>query len=294
MGCGPEGVGRMKVKKQKNGTTGLSWQQRSQIEQMSVHSKTCRAFTLIELLVVIAIIGILAAMLLPALNQARAKAKTALCVSNLKQIGLAVFMYCDDYNDAMPTGWQGAVGDWDLTIQPYLAKAGTTYTTTGGNTSHTFLCPAGIQQKAGLEIRLMYSAHPAMFLTSPPTSGLPSRYRRSDCTRPSEVVMITDGVQQSNTRYYSGGFDAAAMLNVPGHYGQCQYDFNSGPNPNSAVHVNPAWNSDVDGNAGDIRWRHEKNNGANFLFMDGHVQTLLIGQLLNRNLFYDLGSEHLE
>ena len=65
-------------------------------------SKYSAAFTLIELLVVIAIIAILAAILFPVFTQAREKARSATCLSNLNQMGLAVMQYTQDYDETYP------------------------------------------------------------------------------------------------------------------------------------------------------------------------------------------------
>lgn len=95
-------------------------------------SRVARAFTLVELLVVIGIIGLLISILLPTLNQSRAKGQTVACASNMRQVGLAFAMYAHDNAGRLPyaavyiekTGADPEYLAWDRDLSRYLGRKG--------------------------------------------------------------------------------------------------------------------------------------------------------------------------
>lgn len=123
--------------------------------------RKCNAFTLIELLVVIAIIAILAAILFPVFAQAREKARTISCLSNMKQLGNATLMYMQDYDEKFPTPVlggctnQGSAANslWSRQIFPYVKS------------KDAYRCPSSAMGQPGFRFRSDLAV-PDMGLTS--------------------------------------------------------------------------------------------------------------------------------
>ena len=127
--------------------------------------KRKNGFTLIELLVVVAIIAILAAMLLPALSGARERARQAACLNNLKQLGLSILMYVQDYDDYFPDNCL-TLGHWPDGPPAPNAGQNNTYPTWSQRLYNNgyikdkkmFMCPS-YREKRGVVNEWLYGKH---------------------------------------------------------------------------------------------------------------------------------------
>jgi len=123
-----------------------------------------RAFTLIELLVVIAIIAILAAILFPVFAQAKLAAKKAVDGSNIKQIGLGMLMYANDYDDKFcQSSFSGDKSSWDYMIYPYMKSGKAGKTDDGSDVKYSANIDTGVFRSPADDLSRRYGATPRSY-----------------------------------------------------------------------------------------------------------------------------------
>jgi prepilin-type N-terminal cleavage/methylation domain-containing protein/prepilin-type processing-associated H-X9-DG protein len=152
------------------------------------HSRS--GFTLIELLVVIAVIAILAAILFPVFAQAREKARQTTCTSNVKNLGLAVMMYAQDYDETYPPLWYAAGnGHWPNTVRPYIGQGGSDPT---GKlwTKGIMQCPSAPLKEPGWS----YAMSEEMGVYDAKLNGYRA-FTLASISRPANVLMIAEAPQ---------------------------------------------------------------------------------------------------
>jgi len=242
--------------------------------QTSYTRRKDRAFTLIELLVVIAIIGILAAMLLPALNRAREKGRAAVCVSNLRQIMVAIRLYADDHQEQMPPASYGSGNqDWPKVLGPYLPQHGTDLNAHNVNIAQAnavFVCPSasssGYPGFQVYQIHETYACTGAMLGPNPghsvPTTSLTSSQPRQDIgvtSNPAETPVVVEAKIES---YPQTQTSPDCRSNLTWDNGYAQYDLaQAGPN-----------------SCNSLDFRHGGGTIMNMAYYDGSVRAVTFAQ----------------
>ncbi|WP_043588818.1 prepilin-type N-terminal cleavage/methylation domain-containing protein, partial [Geminisphaera colitermitum] len=228
-------------------------------------TQRAQAFTLIELLTVIAIIGILASVLIPTVGAVRQSARNTTCLSNQRQIALAINLAAADNRDIYPPATDNGTL-WPSSLRNYFG--GKSDNTNNNSLNSTLVvCPSRLLiPTAPTEInRSTYSLNPVIMVDPINEPSRPTKINVSKITRPSEIVLIADGVQQDHggaaARFYKIGGDGWKTANVS----------------NADTIIDDGPDMDGSGNAGSLRFRHKGK--VNVAYIDGHAATLAKGTL---------------
>ncbi|MBN2712313.1 MAG: DUF1559 domain-containing protein [Planctomycetes bacterium] len=244
------------------------------------NSSDRNGFTLIELLIVIAIITVLAALLLPALQQALESARTTACASNLKQLGLSQSLYESDWN-RLPASFNG---DGSTPTYWYNIIAKYTGAEDGASSYPLLTCPTADYQGSAKHPRLYgpnLEVWKHAYVNGPPPPSIPANFRTkiTKVKHPAQLISLGDAAMSSDS---SG--QAYIFMSAPHSWFTWWWNYTADPSQPLPIY------EDID-MSGDYwsdhcpRFRHVQDQRANFVMMDMHAESKSMDKVTAYNTF---------